>query len=923
VAKVTVIFDGQPYLVSSGRNLLEAALDHGLDIPYFCWHPRLRSLGGCRQCAVKVFQGPDDTVGRIQMACMTEAREGIRASIDDPDAVRFRRAVIEWLMINHPHDCPVCDEGGECHLQDMTVLTGHVTRRYGGKKRTFESQDLGPFVSHEPSRCIHCYRCLRYYRDVAGGRDLQVLGSRNRLFFGRFASGRLESPFAGNLAEVCPTGVFTDKTYGQHYVRKWDLETVPSICPGCGLGCNTLPGARQGRIRRVQPRFHGAINQEFLCDRGRYLYEAEASPTRPRVATAGGQPLTTAAALDHAAGLLAGCRQVIGLAGGRASLEALTALRTLVGPAGLYAALPDAVHQGLAAGLAATHEGPPLASLEDVRHADGLVVIGADPTGEGPLLELAIRQAVDGARFTIADRLGIPHFNDVGVREAARGARHPLLVLGPGPLAIDALALATWRGLPAALPALTDRLLRALTATGAASSSPAETTTADEEVVLSLRQARRPVVLVSAASGAATVDAAARLARAWARTADAPCPLLVLVPAPDDLGLALLQAQPLAAALARIDAGEVDGLVLLEADLVALVGERRATELTSRLKALVVLDAHATTSLPLASIVLPAASWSEQTGTLINHEGRAQRFFQVVRPPATVQPAWRWLEELRGRTGAGTEPPATSFAELTRRAEQAVPDLRGVVAAAPGADYRQQGLKLPRQPWRATGRAALNLGPGLQEAPPPPDPETPYSWSMEGSEAPPPPALLHRIWAPGLNSYQALSRFQEEAGGSLRGDDPGVRVLDRPGKPDAAAASPNAVHAVAPATPASPATPAGGTPATPAGGTAASDHRRLLLLPRWHVFGSEPVSRQAPAIAEVVAPARLALHPAEAGRRGLAAGDLVTFALATGPLTLPVELDPQLPEGVGVFPVGWPETAGLWEPAHAVPEGEP
>src|SRR4051794_2875251 len=134
---VTVFFDGMPYTVGPGRNLLESALDHGLNLPYFCWHPAMGSVGACRQCAVKIFKDENDKTGRLQMACMTAAHEGTRCSIEDADAVAFRRSVIEWLMINHPHDCPVCDEGGECHLQDMTVMTGHVYRRYRGRKRTY------------------------------------------------------------------------------------------------------------------------------------------------------------------------------------------------------------------------------------------------------------------------------------------------------------------------------------------------------------------------------------------------------------------------------------------------------------------------------------------------------------------------------------------------------------------------------------------------------------------------------------------------------------------------------------------------------------------------------------------------------------------------------------------------------------------
>jgi len=172
----TIYIDGRPYEVKEGQNLLQACLGLGFNVPYFCWHPALNSVGACRQCAVKRFKDEKDARGEIVMACMTPADDGTRISIDDPEAIEFRAAVIEWLMVNHPHDCPVCDEGGECHLQDMTVMTGHNYREYRFTKRTHRNQDLGPFINHEMNRCIQCYRCVRFYHNYAGGRDLNVFG---------------------------------------------------------------------------------------------------------------------------------------------------------------------------------------------------------------------------------------------------------------------------------------------------------------------------------------------------------------------------------------------------------------------------------------------------------------------------------------------------------------------------------------------------------------------------------------------------------------------------------------------------------------------------------------------------------------------------------------------------------------------------
>ncbi len=265
----TIFIDNKPYQVKDGENLLQEILSLGLNLPYFCWHPAMGSVGACRQCAIKQFKDEKDTRGRIVMACMTPATEGMRISIDDPAAAEFRKSVAEWLMTNHPHDCPVCDEGGECHLQDMTLMNGHSYRRYRGLKRTFRNQDLGPLVNHEMNRCIQCYRCVRFYRGLAGGRDFDVFGIRDQAYFGRYEDGVLENEFSGNLVEICPTGVFTDKTLRFHYTRKWDLQTAPSVCVNCSLGCNTIPGERYGTLRRIRNRYNHDINGYFLCDRGR------------------------------------------------------------------------------------------------------------------------------------------------------------------------------------------------------------------------------------------------------------------------------------------------------------------------------------------------------------------------------------------------------------------------------------------------------------------------------------------------------------------------------------------------------------------------------------------------------------------------------------------------------------------------------
>src|SRR5687767_4741971 len=305
------------------------------------------SVGACRQCAVKVYKDENDTSGKIIMSCMEGVRDGLRLSIDDHTAKAFREQVIEWLMTNHPHDCPVCDEGGSCHLQDMTVMTGHDYRRFNYKKRTYHNQYLGPLIHHEMNRCIQCYRCVRFYRDYAGGDDLNVFAAHDHVYFGREKDGVLQSPFSGNLAEVCPTGVFTDKTLREHYTRKWDLTTAPSVCQHCSLGCNTIAGERYAQVRCITNRYNSQVNGYFLCDRGRFGYAFVNSERRlrhPMLRRSGSQAaesVTKTEALAHAASVVSDGRGVIGIGSPRASLEANFALRAWLGPERFYVGMSD------------------------------------------------------------------------------------------------------------------------------------------------------------------------------------------------------------------------------------------------------------------------------------------------------------------------------------------------------------------------------------------------------------------------------------------------------------------------------------------------------------------------------------------------------------------------------------------------------
>jgi NADH-quinone oxidoreductase subunit G len=407
-----LIIDDITVEVPPGTNVLEAARSVGITIPHFCYHPALAIAGACRLCAVMLLDGP---VKGIQMSCSLPAQDGMVVSTSHPEALKVRSLVIEWLMLNHPHDCPVCDEGGECLLQDFTIAGGHGRRRYQGKKRTHVNQYLGEGIEHEMNRCIQCYRCVRFYQDYAGGTDFGVTGSAARVYFGRSTDGQLESPFSGNLVDICPTGVFTDKT-GRFRARYWDYEFAPSVCPHCSVGCNTSPQNFQRELIKVVARRNDQVNGWFICDRGRFDKGYVNDPQRPRDPMVDGTICAYDQALDALASRLADFIKVNGagslalVGSARLSLEGGILLGQL---AGLLAGVQLCyfTDAGLAQGsLAAARilNDKNAASLHDLQGADCIALLSLDLMDEGPMLALAVRKAwLAGAQvYLVTDK---PH----------------------------------------------------------------------------------------------------------------------------------------------------------------------------------------------------------------------------------------------------------------------------------------------------------------------------------------------------------------------------------------------------------------------------------------------------------------------------------------------------------------------------------
>lgn len=432
-----IYVDGKSLHADGADNLLQALLSLGYDVPYFCYHPALGSVGSCRQCAVKQYNNEDDYKagrGRLVMSCMVNPTDNMYISIDDSEAAAFRKRIVEYLMTNHPHDCPTCEEGGHCHLQDMTYMSGHQKRRYRFAKRTHHNQDLGVFINHEMNRCIACYRCVRFYKDYAGGEDFGVYASNNRVYFGRETDGQFDSEFSGNLTEVCPTGVFTDKTHSDRYNRKWDMQYAPSICQGCSTGCSISAGERYGELRRIENRYNHDVNGYFLCDRGRFGYGYVSRADRPTQALEKTDDkfikVSANFALDGVLALLKD-KRTIGIGSARASLENNFALKKLVGDD--YYSTGELLHTQKLIDKSIEllrHQSVVNVSLSQIESSDCVIVIGEDLTQTAPRVALSVRQATKNKAKAMAAALKTQDWLAEPVKRIGQNAYSPLYTLG-------------------------------------------------------------------------------------------------------------------------------------------------------------------------------------------------------------------------------------------------------------------------------------------------------------------------------------------------------------------------------------------------------------------------------------------------------------------------------------------------------------
>ncbi|MBW8182083.1 NADH-quinone oxidoreductase subunit NuoG [Shewanella nanhaiensis] len=768
---ISLTIDNQSYSVEKGQNLLQACLSLGLDLPYFCWHPAMGSVGSCRQCAVTQYQNSEDTRGRLVMSCMTPLTEGMIISLKDDKSQQFRETNIEAIMTNHPHDCPVCEEGGNCHLQDMTLMSKHINRRYSGKKRTHLNQFLGPLLNHEMNRCIGCYRCVRFYRDYCGDKDLNVFGSKSHLYFGRAESGVLQSHFSGNLAQVCPTGVFTDKPFSHHYSRKWDLQTAPAICPHCSLGCNINLGQRSGSIRRITNRHHDEVNGHFLCNTGLFGYEHVNHNERLEWPLKRNNEHKTTDKLtpEQAQTLLAEYCETpnencIAVGSVRTHIENNAALLKLFGEQQFYLGIDDSHAQLLNMLCSAYHDTSlsPI-SLAEVERCDAALIINEDITHTAPRLALSLRQMSRNAGLKQAAKLGIKYWQDDAVRNIAQTTLSPVHIVQSHGSELSDIATQSIILNSAAQTVLLQEIASLLT-THLNSQAEQPASSEAKAIVNDLMAAEYPLVITGVQNRdlkqvSLSIEIANTLKQLKQDTG-----FYAVTQDGNDLHLGMMTAnshpknasQGLDSLLKRLNSGTVETLIILETDLYRYLDKSQLDDALNQVKQIVVIDQLLTKTAAMADLILPATSFAESYGCYLSSEGRLQLSFATMVPIEERLTPWQWLSTQIG---------IPSYCELVLWISEQLPQLKAIETFAELARFNELSpFRVARQAVRSSSRTAIDAVEHVKEEQPPIDLNGPFTHSMEGvagfrqALVQPISVLPADQWSPKWNSDQAGSR---------------------------------------------------------------------------------------------------------------------------------------------------------------------
>lgn len=771
--------DNKDYEIKNNyKNLLEICLSFGIDIPYFCWHPILGSVGSCRQCIIKRYNNRDDTIGHLIISCMTKVKNYDFISTKDKESLNCRSKIIELIMINHPHDCPVCEEGGQCHLQDMTVMLKHNSRRYNFYKRTHKNQYLGPFINHEMNRCITCYRCIRFYKDYAGGKDLGVFGSSNNIYFGRLMNGKLENEFSGNLIEICPTGVFTDKQYSMHYARKWDLQYAPSICNGCSCGCNINIGERYGKIRKIENRYNSKINNYFLCDRGRFGYGYINSVNRNRIPYINNNPIKSIdLAIDYSADMLTTANRIIGIGSPRASIESNFALCKLVGKKNFSNGIEKNELECLQLILDVLYKGAlPSSSIIDIQYHDIIIILGEDITQVSARIALAVRQAAKRCSFNIAKKYKIYEWDINSVNNISNGYKYknPIYIFTTNKTILDDIA---YEKIICTKEEITN--FGFAIASFIDHKSPKinlkSFNNKNKKILLKflnkLRCSKRPLIISGCSLKYSLIlKSAYNISRAF-KFLEKKGSIILNSNESNSIGVTMLGGKSLNWAINKLITNKADAVIILENNIYRRMKSSLVYNALKN-KKIILIDYQRNITFDNANVILPAATIAEGNGTLINYEGRAQRFFKVYEPSYyrtgdLTKESWRWLHALNiAKKNCKLE--WIHLNDVIKVCSKYNPIFRNILKLS------QFKIKLSRLPHRFSGRTALNSNIQIHEKKSPKDIDSKFTFSTEGYNC----SEIAFAWYPGWNSPQAWNKFQNEVGGNLYAGNPGIMLIN-------------------------------------------------------------------------------------------------------------------------------------------------
>jgi len=675
---VSITIDGKTIEVPAGRLLIKAAEEAGTYIPRFCWHARMKPVGMCRMCLIEV-EGPRGST--LTTSCTMPVADGMVVHTKSDTVRKAQEGVLEFLLINHPLDCPVCDRGGECPLQDQTLSHGPGESRFVEEKRHFTKPiPINDLVLLDRERCILCARCTRFSEEISGDPLIEFVDRGNYTQVNTFPDEPFASYFSGNTVQICPVGALTATPY-RFRARPWDLEAVESTCAGCSVGCRISVQASQNEVVRLLGVDVGATNQGWLCDKGRFGFEYLRAPARlttPLVRGEDGElhQASWGEALDRAAGGLRaiadehGAEAVAGLGGARSTNEEAYAfgkfLRSVVGTGNLDARLGDAVDAALLVGGTGR--------IDDLERAKSILVWGPDLKEEMPVLHLRVRRAATalGATLVVVHprATGLDPDADHVVRYRPGDGFGLLerLSSGAGDLASVAAALA--KGPVVAIVGRTGLADSADLATAVA----AFAATLPDATVLpvtrrgnlygALGMGMAPSLLPG---GVSSSDEAARsaLGEAWGFSppvpgrdadgildglADGSIKALILLgadPAADHpAGMSL----PPQGGVPERSEGEGGGLGAPQGG----VPERSEGEgggATARGPFIISFDLFLNDSNRRADVVLPVEGFSEVEGTMTNLEGRVQKVNRIVPGPGMSRSAVEALDDLAARMG--------------------------------------------------------------------------------------------------------------------------------------------------------------------------------------------------------------------------------------------------------------------------------